>query len=334
MIFNERIFDLLLESQIYKELKADKERNSLSHAYLVLGPDTKTRNVFKLLASLLILCEKGGCLNCPTCRSILATSENKSHLDIKEINEKGDLKVEDLTGLIDEIYTKPVTGDKKIFFIDNLEIPASSQRIQNKLLKIYEEPPKNVVIFMMARGEAGVLPTIISRAKSIYLPSFTTQQIYDALIAEEVPEYTAEMAASLSSGRFDKADLFADKEEYIELFENILEFLVNLKNSKDVSKYLNSPIFKKDNLETAFEIIQIILNDALIKVSGSNKPLATMDRDYYISEIAKMHNAGSLALAILATTEAKKMLTLSVNETSIAESFMLNMLQSKYKATL
>lgn len=329
-IKNREILKLLLDSQIYKELKADKERGGLSHAYLVLGPDKKTREVFKMLASVLILCKKGGCMKCAICRNIIA----KGHADIKNINEEGDLKVEDLSGLIDEIYTKPISGDKKIFFIDNLEIPASSQRIQNKLLKIYEEPPKNVIIFMLARGEAGVLPTIISRAKSIYLPKFTTNQIFDVLIAEDIAEYTAEMAASLSSGRFDKAYDFADKEEKIELFESILEFLVNLKSSKDVSKYLNSYIFQKANMETTFEIIQVILNDALIRVSGSSKPLATMDRDYYIDEIAKMHNAGSLALAILATTEAKKMLSLSVSETSIAESFMLNMLQSKYKAML
>ena len=58
-----------------------------------------------------------------------------------------------------------------------------------------------------------------------------------------------------------------------------------------------------------------------------------MDRDYYLEEISKGHNEGSVALAILATTEAKKMFNSNVNETSIAETLMINILMSKYEAT-
>ena len=65
----------------------------------------------------------------------------QTHSDVKFLPEKETFLVSDAEILNNESYLKPVSQDKKIFIIKNID--KSTIQAQNKLLKIIEEPPKN-----------------------------------------------------------------------------------------------------------------------------------------------------------------------------------------------
>ena len=64
---------------------------------------------------------------------------------------------------------KSYEGGVKIFLIwmaEKMNLSAS-----NKLLKLFEEPPKNTVFILICENEGGLLPTITSRCQKVYINS-------------------------------------------------------------------------------------------------------------------------------------------------------------------
>lgn len=322
------ISDLLQKSQVFLNLSSDKKYSRLSHAYLVLGDDLETRKVFLNLIALLLLCENDGCMHCKPCAKVMA----RTHLDMMVLNEDSSLKTSNLSPLLDFVYVKPAEAKYKLVFIDNAD--SLNETIQNKLLKLYEEPPENVIIFMFSKGETGILKTIKSRAKLIYLPVFSNKQIYEELLEQGIEESVAEAAAIMSGGQFHRAYLFSNQEGYLDMFNSAVQLLKDIKWSKDITKHMNSTLFSKENIEITLDYFQIIFKDVLVFLSQSRTEYATMKRNEDIEEIAKGYNAGGVALAILSISNAKKMLSSNVSPQSVIETLLFQILEDKYKAKL
>jgi len=322
------ISELISESQLFKSLVKDRISKRLSHAYLILGEDKETRKAFVNQISLYLMCENGGCMECKTCAKVMA----RTHFDLIFLNEDGKLKTDDLNQLIDYVYIKPAEAEYKLVFIDNAD--GLSDNIQNKLLKLYEEPPESVIIFMLARGEAGILRTIKSRAKTLYLPIFSSKQIYLELLEQGVEESVAKAAAIISGGQFDRAYLFSNQEGYLEMYNSCVDLLMNLKKSQDVTAYIGSKLFEKDKIDVTLDYFQIIFKDVLVYISKSNCEYATIGRECDIKDIADGFNEGGVALAILSIVKAKMMLKANVSSLSVAESLMLQILEDKYKSKM
>lgn len=322
------ISDLLEKSQLYQTILKDKQSDKLSHAYLVQGEDMETRKVFLNQISLLLMCEKDGCMECKACAKVMA----RTHLDLMVLNEDGKLRTDDLSKLIDYVYVKPAEAKYRLVFFDNAD--TLSDTIQNKLLKLYEDPPENVIIFMFARGQSGILRTIRSRAKKLFLPVFSTNEIYQELVSQGVDSDTAMPAAIISGGQFDKAYLFSNQEGYLLRYNGCIDILKGLKRSTDVTQFISSKLFSKESIEVTLDYFQIIFKDVLIYLSKSNVEYATIGRDCDIKEIADGFNEGGVALSILSIVKAKTMLKFNVSAPAVTESLLLQILEDKYKSKL
>lgn len=309
----------------YKELIQSIRSGGLSHAYLLLGGDTAVRTVYiKMLASA-ILCRDGGCGECPTCEKIAT----ESHIDVKYYNKDGKMRVADAIALIDDSYIKGWESATKLYFV--LSAETLLPPVQNKLLKLYEEPPAGAAIFLQAGSEGGLLQTIVSRAKKIYLPSFSSKDIYEELLEEGYDAGQAETASALSGGRFDKAYLFAAGDSYPKLYDDCFRTLIGCKSSRDVPSYSGGDLFSKENLSATIEIMEVILSDVLALVSGSGVPPASHNREYDLGEIGKGFSPGGVAMAILVLSKARKMLNSYVSAAAIADTILLEILEAKYK---
>lgn len=315
---------LIKESGEYKSF-VTRERDNLSHAYLVLGADTAVRQIYIKMLAENILCGEKGCGECRVCQKVWA----ESHPDIKVLNKEEKVKVDDIEKFIDDVYLKPWESDIKLYFIDNAE--NLNPAVQNKLLKIYEEPPKSVVIFLLAGSQGMLLPTIVSRAKKIYLPSFSPKQIYDELVGEGYPARTAETASALSGGRFDRAYLFASDEGHSALYEACFDTLLKCKTSKDIPLFTGKAMFSKENLPATLDILEVILYDVMGIVSGSGNPLAAHNREYDLREISKGFSPGGAAMALLSLNKARRMLASYVSAAGIADTILFGILEAKYK---
>ncbi len=319
------ISDLIVKSKAFRDFRKDVTENQVSHAYIVVGDDTATRKAFMYLFATSLLCPLGGCGECSQCKRVY----QDSHPNVKRYNEDGKMKVEDAVSLIEDSILGGWEGSRKLYFINNAEklLP----QVQNKLLKVFEEPTAGVTIVLFTASEIPLLQTIKSRAKKIYLPSFTAQEIYAELIGDGHERAEAELASTLAGGSFARAYAFADDGNFAEIYADCFDTLKNCRKSSVVVEYATRPMFGKENIVLALGFTEIILRDVLVKKSGSSAPPNTLNRDYDLEIIGEGFTEASLAMAILAVKNGEDMLKANVSPQTVAERVLFDILEAKYK---
>ena len=100
------------------------------------------------------------------------------------IIDSGDEKilVDDISVLDDWIYKPPFESLNKIVFINNSH--NMTEVVQNKILKILEEPPSYLIFFLSVENSNILLPTVISRSLVLSLNKLPNQIVADTLDIE------------------------------------------------------------------------------------------------------------------------------------------------------
>src|SRR5690606_16587008 len=105
----------------------------------VLCEDDFSAKVFSLLLSQTLLCEnKNACGDCGSCRKVLADT----HPDLIVLPKEKNFVVADAASVIENAYSKPINSENKVFLLNDFHNANTAS--QNKILKILEEPNKNV----------------------------------------------------------------------------------------------------------------------------------------------------------------------------------------------
>ncbi len=87
-------------------------------------------------------------------RSVVDSIESK----LKRIFFRDELKVDDARDIIHEAY---ITEESNKYII--ISAKSFNQYAQNSLLKLLEEPPRNIIFILIVRNKSLLLPTIRSR---------------------------------------------------------------------------------------------------------------------------------------------------------------------------
>ena len=152
-----------MREDIINYFKILEKRDLLGTSYLFVGEDNQTIiDVAKL-----INCnqELNFCNQCWDCKRI----EEGNHPDQFMISPDGlSIKIESIREGISFFSLKSFRLKKKILIINDAQTltPAAA----NAFLKTLEEPPNNSFIAISTSRLDGVLPTIISRCRKIFLP--------------------------------------------------------------------------------------------------------------------------------------------------------------------
>jgi len=138
-----------------------KKRCLLGSSYLFVGED------FSIVGDIikLINCQNNFCNSCWDCKQI----ERGTHPDLFIIEpERFSIKIEQIREAIRFLCLKSFKLKNKALIIKDAQYlgPAAA----NAFLKTLEEPPKNSFIAVCATKLEGMLPTIISRCRKIFLP--------------------------------------------------------------------------------------------------------------------------------------------------------------------
>lgn len=167
---------LLRDTTAYRIFSGDRRADRLSHAYMLVFPDTKNmRRALKFFAAEFFGAEAG--------TNLFERIQNGSFPDFKLYPSNGEkLTADAVSALIEDSTLRPFEGDKKLYAISDFD--SSSALIQNKLLKTLEEPPQGAHFILGAASTAPVLGTVQSRVKTLTVPPFTASQIYGALERE------------------------------------------------------------------------------------------------------------------------------------------------------
>lgn len=191
-------------------------------------------------------------------KEILKVDNLKSSLDFKYIcknEDKKDIVIEQIRKeVVDDVYTVPSASEKKVYVIDNAE--SLNIASQNAILKTLEEPPKYVVIILVATTVSKFLPTILSRVTNIQ---------FNGIPKEELKVYLKNnMNIDLSDSILDFVDGsigLAQKlvsEDITSVLEEI-DKLFNYLQNKDTIKSLLQTANINFNEKSALEYFEYIL---------------------------------------------------------------------------
>ena len=202
-------------------------RLGLGHAYMVVSPDDEIVKEFFTLVGAAVFCTaKSACMECSECRKVL----DGNHPDLFTVNYAGEkIKVQEVKNLISSVSIKPLSG-VKAYFVHRADLMTPDA--QNKLLKTLEEPPEGVTIFLGAANEAGILDTVKSRCRKIYIDVFDRETVYNALRELNCDAESASIAAACCEGQLGKARSIAFSPEYKERYSDALALLETLKKSR------------------------------------------------------------------------------------------------------
>ena len=135
------------------------------------------------------------------------------------------IKLGQIRTLIQRAHYLPAEAPRRIFI---LTAATMMKEAANSLLKVLEEPPDTVHIFILAENPGELLPTIRSRCAMVRLGALPVEEI-ELLLAHrrpDVPPKQRALIARLSQGATGRA-LALDLETYLAARADALVFLTN-----------------------------------------------------------------------------------------------------------
>ncbi|MBQ1205812.1 MAG: hypothetical protein IIX67_01275 [Clostridia bacterium] len=296
-----------------------------SHAYIVDGADGVGKTEFALNAARAMLCTEKNkpCGYCKSCK--MALSDN--HPDIYVIGREKTANIDDVRRLIARASLKPNESEKQIFIVCNAN--KLREEAQNALLKLFEEPPATVAIFLLTESRSSLLPTVLSRGQRIHLDGLRDFELEERL-SDNYPSVSRselEAAVKTASGNYGIAEKYLSKENMNlrEKAENLLLFTLEKKNY-ELTTALVVPKYKRDQLRAILTELIILANEC--EKARYGVPGALLPRKKELAELVK--NASKRALSRIgeASTACLASLDGNSNVTATASKLALDLIRS------
>ena len=181
-------------------------------------------------------------------KSIEKRIENLQHSDIEVINRKNEnIKIDEVRELIYDAIESAYSSPKKIFIlcgIENLRKESS-----NALLKILEEPPKDVYFILLARS-LNIISTIKSRTIKFHLEGASNEELG---VSKEIYYFFDGNENNIRRYKENGISL----EEYEDGINSYEDALSNIKAMKE---YAKNEIENNENSSSDAGFLEIIIN--------------------------------------------------------------------------
>ena len=304
---------LLRSTNAYEAIGEDARRGTSSHAMLVVFPDEGClRALLTECAKAFFSAEDGsraarliGEEHFPDCRFFPAAGEK--------------LTADAGASILDASLLRPVEEQKKLFVLDAFHTVVPL--VQNKLLKVLEEPPAGVYFLLGASNVHAVLPTVRSRMKTFEVPPFSEERIFEALTRTYGEREGAREAAAACGGVYSVAEklLTGGSGEFL-LAE---KFLLG-ENVEALCRALTEaekPVF--------FAAVRLVLRDALLL--SQNKGEFAARRSEGVKKIARELPAGALLKGLSLVEEAERQIKFNANFAQCALALAICLKEEKKK---
>ncbi len=287
--------ELLRGCSAYRRIAADVANGCAAQTMLVLFPDGKfLRPLLRECAKAFFGAAEGG----RTAELI----EKERYADCLFFPAEGaKLTAEEGTRILDESLLRPVEGDKKLFVLDAFS--SVTPLVQNKLLKVLEEPPQGTWFLLGAETEFSVLPTVLSRAKKFVVPPFSEEEIARALLRAH-PGAETKAAAAASGGIYSLAEsLLSGGGEAFRLAEAFL-------SGKEPEAFCRRNADYEDK-RGFFAALTLLLRELLFLRTGQERYAALGGESLRV--LAAEYPAGAVIAALERTREAEKQIRFNAN---------------------
>ena len=304
------------------------------HAYIIEGPHGTGKHTVSRLASASIMCrERGGgtsllpCGKCDMCRKIL----NDNCTDVRFFDA---FKVDDVRKIKEGLYESPTECEYKIYILNNTE--KMNIKAQNALLISLEEPPPNVVFFLLCTDSTVLLETIRSRAQILRTKPLSNHQIKSyiennvqgaSLSGEDLDQVILASCGSLGYVldmlNEDKSlQLIKDREKAKAFVCSVLE-----NNSSTVTLLSSMFNMTRDKLKELFGLSLTVLRDLAVVKKDKGAPLCFFTSQKEASSIASNYSLQK----ILSTFSAVERAIQDVNSNANIPSSLISIITNSKK---
>ena len=253
--------DTFLIDRLINEAAKDKE----SASYLFYGDKRVDLLFYALEFSKLFLCENFKDNDyCGVC-NVFYSVDNYSYPDIEIINkdEQG-VKIDDVREIILNAIESPYKAKKKVYILNGVE--KLRKESANALLKIIEEPPKNLYFILLSKS-LNIIPTIKSRVMTFVIKPLDIEALevekeiyyfFDGNVKDI--ELWKKKKQDLSCGQLSLEEIFRNIEVYY-IYNELTELLMRVQAEKlfnDKKEFMSKPDFKifKDYIKELLEIYE------------------------------------------------------------------------------
>ncbi len=259
------------QNKIYKILKSEKMNNRLSHAYLFYGDKGTGKKEMAYALACMLYCENGGCLECDTCKSILAGNHmNVNYFSILE-NKTMILK-EQIMDLQEEYSKTSLVEGSRIYIVDGIDTATSAA--QNSLLKFIEDPENKTetIGVFIATELSNVVNTIQSRCNLCHFGAIPKLDLKDIIMESGISDIDARLLSLLTNDSEEAVEMYNDP-AFIDVKDAFINF-ISVKNKTDMVKYYLANVDLFSNGENIRRllcwVIEFLLEANLYKKDNDN----------------------------------------------------------------
>ena len=309
------IAEIIKNQNFFKKL----EEKPLSNSLLFYCEDDKSSEVTLILTALMLNYKTYALMNENSAeyKRVL----NGADLDIKIYpKNKEKLLVSDSNEIVDEVFIKPTNKENKVFLIENIDL--STTEAQNKLLKVLEEPPKNVYFLISAKQADRVLPTIKSRCDKITIEKLPLSEI------EKVCKNP--LACMLCEGYVGKAEELSKNSNLNEIVDFAVSLVCDLKNSSQVLRFSKRFQEFKGDIDLILKIYSFCLED-MLKIKTEIKDYCLMKMFLpKIESVESEFSVQAICEILNLITFFRKKLEFNANLPVAIDNLLLKILEVKY----
>ena len=249
-----------------------------------------------------------------------------THPDFLTFAPDGPLRqvsIQQIRLLKDQAQLQPSKGKRRVFLID--QIDRANEQAANSLLKVLEEPPAHLLIFMTAENPYDLLPTIRSRSVTIRMHRLAEAEITSFLSTRglDAPERRARLgngspgvAASIDLEVFDKRR--AAMLNLLEVASRRASFGSWLKNVESISAS------KSEKLEYYLEVLFLLLEDILMIAHGFEQ-IRNPDLARQLKAIADAVSLKWMLKAVELTDEMARLLRRNIQKGIALDAFAIEL---------
>lgn len=297
------------------------KEGGFSHAHLFACQDSFSVKAFCLLIAQTLLCDKEeACGECGGCRKVLA----RTHADLYILPKENNFVVADSQFVIENAFTKPINSNKKVFILNDFD--NANQASQNKMLKILEEPNRNVYFLINAVNSKKLLPTVISRVQKHFFPPHELEGL-KKILEEKGVQYT-QSALSLSDGYLGRVLWLSEDKEFAKSYEFVKNMLKNMKSSKDVINF-SGEMAQRSPFVLKLEILERFFRNMLL-INLQSQHLLHETEFLTVQGFAKEFSPLAIVSILNKLTNAKMLCDSNVGLSTVADNLLLGILEDKF----
>jgi DNA polymerase III subunit delta' len=182
-----------------------EQTSSMTHAWLFTGPPGSGRSNAARAFAAALLCQRGGCGECLSCRTALSGA----HADVTMVvTEQTVITVGVARETVRQAALSPAGSRWQVMIVEDAD--RLHERAADALLKSIEEPPPRTVWLLCAPTVEDVAPTIRSRCRPLVLKTPPIADVAAHLVERDgVSESVATFAARASQGHIGRARALA-----------------------------------------------------------------------------------------------------------------------------